>query len=360
MKILVAFVATLFTALVTPSEWRRVEAPIVPEWPRDHGAHLDARTEWWYVTGDLVDERGTEFGFQVTIFRQGLEPGDPVRGESPLRARHALAAHVTLTEVATGKFRQAERLRRMAAGLAAVSTTDLDSMVEDVEIKRAQDGTIHVIASAREVGFELDLQLIPTKPLVMHGATGISQKGPEPGNVSVYVSSTRLATSGTLRLDGRALTVRGESWFDHEWGSSQLGSGVVGWDWTGVRLDDGREIMLYRMRRLDGTPTAFSAGTLVLKDGTAKPLALRDFTFEPLDTWTSATTGARYPLRWRIVVPTAGIDGELAARIEPCEVDARASSGTVYWEGPARLTGSVTGSGFLELAGYADSLAARF
>jgi len=360
MNIFVSIVAAFLATTSTPSEWQRIESPLVPQWPRDHGAHLDARTEWWYLTGDLVDELGSEFAFQVTIFRQGLEPGDPVRGESPLRARHALAAHVTLTEIAAGKFRQAERLRRMAAGLAAASTTDLDAFVEDVALKRAQDGTIHAIASAREVGFELDLQCLPAKPIVMHGATGISRKGPEPGNASAYASSTRLATSGTLRLDGRTLAVRGESWFDHEWGSSQLGSGVVGWDWTGVRLDDGRELMLYRLRRADGTPTPFSAGTLVLKDGTPVPLALGDFTFEPLKTWTSAATGARYPLRWRVVVPVAGIDGELAARIEPCEVVASASSGTVYWEGPARLTGSVTGSGFLELAGYAESLAARF
>jgi len=360
VKILLSIVAALCTIATTPDGWKRIEAPLVPEWPRDHGAHLDARTEWWYVTGDLVDPSGTEFAFQVTIFRQGLEAGEAARGESPLRARHALAAHVTLTEVATGKFRQTERLRRMAAGLASASDSDLDAFVEDVAIRRTADGSFHAIAAAREVGFELDLSLVPAKPVVMHGATGISQKGAEPGNASAYASATRLVTRGTLRLDGRELAVRGEAWLDHEWGSSQLGAGVVGWDWTGVRLDDGRELMLYRLRRADGTPTAFSAGTLVAQDGTARHLALADFTFEPLSTWTSAVTGARYPLRWRVVVPSAGIDGELSARVEPCEVDARTTTGTVYWEGPARLTGSVGGSAFLELAGYVDSLAARF
>lgn len=360
MKFVLSIVAAFFAVIGTPSEWQRIEAPLVPQWPRDHGAHLETRTEWWYVTGDLVDERGTEFAFQVTIFRQGLEPGEPTRGESPLRARHALAAHVTLTEIATGKFRKAERVRRMAAGLAATSTADLDAHVEDVAMLRATDGSFHVVAAAREVGFELDLGVVPTKPIVMHGASGISRKGPEPGNASAYASATRLATQGTLRLDGRELRVRGEAWFDHEWGSSQLGAGVVGWDWTGMRLDDGRELMLYQLRRADGTATPFSAGTLVAKDGTARHLALADFTFEPLSTWTSTATGARYPLRWRVVVPSADIDGELSAKVDTCEVDARTTTGTVYWEGSARFTGSVGGSGFLELAGYVDSLAARF
>ncbi len=141
---------------------------------------------------------------------------------------------------------------------------------------------------------------------------------------------------------------------------SQLGPGVVGWDWTGLRLDDGRELMLYRLRRADGSPTEHSAGTLIEHDGTSRSLGLADFEFAPLSTWTSPASDARYPLRWRIAVPSAGIAGELAARMDACEIDGRTSTGTVYWEGPAVLSGSVAGSGYLELAGYAASLAARF
>lgn len=340
--------------------WRRIEAPLATSWPRDHGAHEDVRTEWWYATGEIEDEGGRAFGFQITIFRQGLDPRAPRPGEAPLRARQALAAHAALVEIDTGRFRHVERLRRAGAGLAGASSADLAAHVEDVALARGPDGVIRAQVAARAAGFELDLALTPTKPLVLHGASGVSQKGPEPGNASAYQSWTRLAVAGSLRLDGREAPVRGAAWFDHEWGTSQLGAGVAGWDWTGLRLDDGRELMLYRLRRADGTPTPFSAGTLVERDGTARSLQLADFTFEPLAWWTSPTSGARYPLRWRVEVPAAGVVGELAARVEACEVDGRASTGTVYWEGPARLAGSVGGSGYLELSGYADSLATRF
>jgi len=346
--------------LALASGWRLIEPPIATSWPRDHGAHLDVRTEWWYLTGEFVDPSGENHGFQVTIFRQGLDPRDPEPGDAPLRARHALAAHVALASTSTGRMRHAQRLRRIGAGLAWASETDLDVGLEDVTIRRELDGTLVVAAGAREAGFALELTLTPEKPLVLHGATGVSQKGPGRGNASVYASFPRLALRGTLHLDGRARAVTGAAWFDHEWGTSQLGEGVVGWDWTGLRLDDGRELMLYRLRRADGSISEYSAGTLVERDGSTQSLAPADFEFAPLATWTSPASDARYPVRWRIAVPSAGITGELAARMDACEIDGRTSTGTVYWEGPARLTGSVGGSGYLELSGYAESMERRF
>lgn len=352
--------ALLACASALAGDWRRIEPPLALSWPRDHGAHLDVRTEWWYLTGEFEDEAGATRGFQVTVFRQGLDARAPRPGDAPLRARHALAAHVALADVAAGKFRHVERLRRMGAGLAWASETDLDVGVEDVTIRRDADGTLLVAAGAREAGFALELALSPEKPLVVHGATGVSQKAAGAGNASAYQSFTRLALRGTLRLDGRDLAVRGAAWFDHEWGTSQLGEGVVGWDWAGLRLDDGRELMLYRLRRADGSPTPFSAGTLVERDGTARSLGLADFEFAPLSTWTSPASGARYPLQWSVAVPSAGIRGEIAARLDACELDGRTSTGTVYWEGPVRMTGSVGGLGYLELSGYAGSMASRF
>jgi len=355
-----AALAQLVPAASSPADWRRIEPPLAVSWPRDHGAHLDVRTEWWYLTGEFEDADGASFGFQVTIFRQGLDANPPRAGDAPLRARHALAAHVALVDVAAGTLHHAERLRRMGAGLAWASESDLDVGVEDVTIRREADGKLIVSAGAREAGFALDLVLDPEKPVVMHGATGVSQKGSERGNASAYASFPRLATSGTLTRDGRARAVRGAAWFDHEWGTSQLGDGVVGWDWTGLRLDDGRELMLYRLRRADGSPSPYSAGTLVSRDGTSQSLAPGDFEFAPIGTWKSDASGATYPVRWRLAVPSAGISGTLAARVEACEIDGRASTGTIYWEGPARLAGTVPGSGYLELSGYATSLATRF
>jgi predicted secreted hydrolase len=347
-------------------DWSRIEAPIAVHWPRDHGAHFDVRTEWWYATGEFADGDGHRFGFQVTVFRQGLDHRPPRDGDAPLRARQALAANVALTDLGAGTLRYTERLRRLGAGLAWASETDLDVGIEDVTLRRTNSGAIAIAAGARAAGFTLELELSPEKAVVMHGATGVSRKGPEPGNASAYASFSRLAVTGRLRLrDGAAESVRavhGAAWFDHEWGTSQLGDGVVGWDWTGLRLDDGRELMLYRLRTADGTASPFSAGTLIERDGSARSLAPEEFEFAPAadGTWRSPASGARYSLRWRVSVPSAGIRGELAARLEPCELDARASTGTIYWEGPAGLAGTVAGTGFLELAGYATSLAGDF
>lgn len=357
---LIALSSAFGAAPSDPDAWRRIEPPLATTWPRDHGAHLDVRTEWWYATGEIDGADGSTHGVQVTIFRQGLDATPLAPGDAPLRAKHALAAHVALVDLASGELRHVERLRRLGAGLAWASESDLDVGLDDVSMERDPGGTIAITAGAREAGFALELRLAPAKPFVLHGATGVSQKGPERGNASAYASCTRLAVTGTLRRDGRETAVRGAAWFDHEWGTSQLGLGVVGWDWTGLRLDDGRELMLYRLRRADGTPSAHSAGTLVERDGSTRALGASDFAFEPISTWTSPATGARYPVRWRVAVASAGIEGTLAARVDACEIDGRASTGTVYWEGPARLSGASAGAGYLELSGYATSLASRF
>ncbi len=346
---------------VASDGWSRIVAPLTVHWPRDHGAHFDTRTEWWYVTGEFATEDGARFGFQVTVFRQGLDPAQPEPGAAPLRARHALAAHVALADLGAGTFAHVERLRRIGAGLAWASDTDLDVGIEDVTLRRTGDDTFAISAGAREVGFALELDLVAEKPVVMHGATGISRKGADAGNASAYASIPRLTVQGTLRRGGAEQPVRGAAWLDHEWGSSQLGVGVVGWDWTGLRLDDGRELMLYRLRRADGSASPFSAGTLVERDGTSRSLSLDEFEFAPREArWASPASGARYPLRWNIAVPSAGIHGEVAAVIEPCEIDATDTVGTIYWEGPARLDGTAAGSGYMELAGYARSLANGF
>ncbi len=161
-------------------------------------------------------------------------------------------------------------------------------------------------------------------------------------------------------MGGRTLAVHGEAWFDHEWGTSQLGPGVVGWDWLGLRLADGRDLMLYRLRRADGSATPESAGTLVARDGSTRRLAAGDFTFAPSRWWTSPRTDARYPALVRVTVPGAGLDVEVRPEIADAELDARRSTGTIYWEGPVAVTGTVTGDGYAEFTGYAASLARRF
>lgn len=363
MHAAVALTLALAAAVHTFSgDWKRlVPRPDAAEraWPRDHGAHPDYRTEWWYATGELAAEDGARFGVQLTVFRQGVAPGSAAEGESPLRARHVFAGHLVVIDLASGRLVRAERLRRNTPGLASSSTEGLDVALEGWSM-RMEGGEVHLCADDRERGLALDLALRPTKPLVLHGADGLSRKGAEAGNVSVYASWTRLDTRGTLTLDGRAHSVRGESWFDHEWGTTQLGADVVGWDWFGLRLDDGRELMLYRLRRKDGSAHPASAATLVAKDGSTQHLPFARFAYESSATWKSPASGAAYPARWRLRLAEANLDLELVPRVADCEIDGRASTGVIYWEGPVEVRGSATGSGYAELTGYAGSLAGRF
>jgi predicted secreted hydrolase len=339
--------------------WRSVEPPLELSFPRDHGAHPDYRTEWWYATGIVRGGDGRTFGYQLTFFRQGVDPSPPRPGDSDLRARQIKAAHLAVADVSDRRFRYGQRLRRTAGGLAGFATGDLDLWVDDWTMRRATDGSLTLAATDRDSGIAVDLRLAPRTPLVPQGEGGVSRKGPEPGNASAYVSWTRLETRGTVRLDGSAWEVTGTSWFDHEWGSTELGAEVVGWDWVGLRLEDGRDLMLYRLRRADGSASPFSAGTLVGRDGATTHLAADAFSWEALSTWTSPHTKASYPARVRVRVPSAGLDLRLSPLLADAEVDARPSTGTVYWEGPVRVSGSTAGEGYMELTGYASSLGGR-
>lgn len=357
--------AALLLALVPPQEeaWKRVGPELELVFPTDHGAHPEFETEWWYLTGHLEDEAGARFGFQFTVFRRGLEPG--ARGEgSALRATEAYAGHLALTDVARGETRFAERLRR-SSPLARAATDELDVHLEDWSLVRAQASalssseTLVLEAGDPARGFAYSLRLTPEKPLVLHGERGYSRKGADPGNASAYVSWTRLAVTGTLRLDGTERTVTGSAWYDHEFGSTVLADGAVGWDWLSLQLADGRELMAFVLRDAAGAPLAASAGTLVERDGTPRPLARADFRLSATARWTSPRTGATYPAGWTLALPAHNLELTLTPLVPDCELVGSAMD-VAYWEGPIDVSGTVTGRGYAELTGYHGSLAGRF
>jgi len=355
-----AAAALLLAAMATGETWRTVTAPLSLAFPADHGAHPQHRTEWWYVTGLVEEPGGRRFGYQLTFFRQGLEPGPPPPGASELAPRQALAAHVAVADLAAGRLHHAQRLRRAAAGLAGAAVGDLHVWLEEWEIRRGDGDVLTLGAGDRAAGVALELRLVPTRPLVRHGESGVSRKGPEPGNASAYLTWTRLATAGTLTVGARTFPVTGTSWLDHEWGSTQLGADVVGWDWLGVRLEDGRDLMVYRLRRTDGSASPHSAGTVVHPDGSTLPLGPDDLQLLPLSHWQSPRTGAAYPSPLRLRIPRAGLDLLVTPLLPDAELDARSSTGVIYWEGPVALSGTASGEGYMELTGYASSLAGRF
>jgi predicted secreted hydrolase len=356
-----------FALAVVPQgeDWKRIEPGVVLTFPADHGAHPGFKTEWWYLTGLLEDASGARFGFQFTVFRSELEPGEGPEEDSPLRADEAYAGHLVLTDIGADATRFAERLRR-AGPLAQAARSELDVRLEDWSLVRrpgsgaGREGELELRAGDPARGFELEFRLRPEKPLVLHGARGYSRKGDDLGNASAYVSWSRLALTGTLRLDGGERAVHGSAWYDHEFGSSVLADGAVGWDWFGLQLEDGRDLMLFVLRDERGAALPASAATLIDLEGAPRALRREDFTLRSTATWKSPRTSASYPAGWTISIPGEALELTLAPLVQDSELVSTASTGVSYWEGPVELTGSTPGRGYAELTGYAGSLAGRF
>jgi predicted secreted hydrolase len=328
--------------------------------PRDHGPHFDYQTEWWYYTGNLSAGEGRHFGFQLTFFRRGLSPGPPPDGPG-LATNQVFFAHLAVTDVAAGSHRFAERWARGAGRLAGARAEPLAVWLEDwrVEATSPDGATVRVVA--RDGPLLLDLHLQSLKPLVRHGDRGLSPKSREPGNASHYIGYTRLQARGRLASQGREVAVSGEAWFDHEWSTSALGEGAVGWDWFSLQLDDRGELMYFQIRRDDGSIEPVSGGTVVAPAGGTRRISASDVSLGVLARWTSPETGATYPARWRLRVPSEGLD----LLVEPLLTSQEMRTSFVYWEGAVRLSGTragraVSGHGYVELTGYARSMQGVF
>ncbi|MDX1608996.1 MAG: lipocalin-like domain-containing protein [Halofilum sp. (in: g-proteobacteria)] len=317
--------------------------------PHDHGAHPAFRNEWWYVTGNLDDGAGRRYGFQLTLFRIGLAPGRAQRA-SAWATHQVWMGHLALTDVAGGRFHAAERFARGGdLGLAGAARDPVRIWLEDWRLERGEDGDWQIAAATDT--FALELALRPQKPPVPQGERGLSRKSDEPGNASYYYSLPRLAVDGAIRVAGERRPVRGHAWLDREWSTSALGAGQVGWDWFALQLDDGRDLMVYRLRRRDGATDPHSAGSLIGPDGVKTALDHRDVAIEVLERWTSPR-GTTYPARWRLDAP--GLDGPLT--VVPVLPDQELDLSVRYWEGAVDVLrdGEPVGRGYVELAGYAE------
>ena len=313
--------------------------------PEDSGPHPGYQTEWWYYTGNLRDSSGRRFGYQLTFFRRALSP-DSADRQSGWAAEQVYFAHFTVSDIENNKFYTAERWSRAALGLAGAQADPHRVWVEDWSSGKDGDG-LKLIASEND--FSIDLRLEPQKPVVLHGDRGLSQKGGEPGSASYYYSVTRLKTEGSLTVDGREFKLEGLSWLDREWSTSALGEDIQGWDWFSIQLDDGRDIMLYRLRGKDSSTDIHSSGTLIEKDGTAVTLDASQFSIKALDTWQSPETQVVYPSKWRVSVPEYAID----LTVTPYQPDQELNLSFVYWEGAVGISGgTASGSGYVELTGY--------
>lgn len=348
-------------ALSSEDGFQPVTGPCRLAFPADHGPHADYRTEWWYYTGNLSDAKGRRFGFQLTFFRVGLQAPhgrrDWPQPPSAWRSDQMYLAHAALSDIDNGRHRKAETMARPVLSLAGTEQRDgaVTIGVHDWQAVIRPAGH-RLVAETDHFAIRLDLQTI--KPPVMHGDAGYHRKGQEPGRASCYYSFTRLAATGTLTVEGLHHDVRGSAWMDHEFGTAPLQPGITGWDWFSLQLSDGTEVMLYLLRQADGTRNAASGGTFVPASGAPHHLASDDVTVEPRDYWTSPRSGGRYPIQWRLRIPSLGLDLLLSADLKDQEMDTLDTTGVIYWEGSVNAAGTrdgepLEGVGYVELTGYA-------
>ncbi|MDM7953158.1 MAG: lipocalin-like domain-containing protein [Cyanobium sp. CZS 25K] len=376
LRILVALVALALLLLAGPSpagassiQWGEVPAPegfvraLTPRpwrFPADFAAHPEYQTEWWYYTGNLESDEGRPFGYQFTIFRQALQaeaPGGTADDgqSSPWRTPQVYSAHVTVSDIAADTFLQEERFARGALGLAGAASDPYAVWLNDWRIDA--EGPDRVRLRAGTGAMAIDLSLGQSRPPVLQGRDGLSRKGPEPGNASHYYSLVQQPTDGSITVAGRTHAVHGVSWKDHEFSTSVLSPGTVGWDWFSAQFDDGSALMLYGLRGEDGSKEPFSGGRWI--DGQDEvALDADDFELTVTGRWHSPHSGARYPAAWTLRVPRL----DLTLAITPLMADQELiTTSATYWEGALRYEGQrgerpLRGRGYGELTGYADRL----
>ncbi len=354
--------ARISVAVADATGFERADGPRPLTFPEAHGPHPDFQTEWWYFTGNLSDDAGNRYGYQFTIFRRALTPpGDRAERASDWSADQVYMAHFTLTDASRDSHQAFERYSRGAAGLAGAQAAPFSVWLEDWQVTEVDTDTWHI--SAAQDGYQLELDVTRTKPPALQGDQGYSQKGEAPGNASYYYSLTRMASVGTLIFDGYQAAVEGWSWMDHEYSTSALSEGQIGWDWFSLQLDDNTEIMLYYVRREDGSVDPLSKGSFITSDGETNLITYAggDFRIEVLDTWTSDYSGGRYPVEWRVTLPGQDLDLTITALVDAQEN----TLSFAYWEGAVEISGSrdgeiISGYGYVEMTGYATSMAGQF
>ncbi len=332
-------------------EFARALQPRKFSFPEDHGPHPEFRNEWWYVTGNLDDDDGRRFGFELTVFRFSLAPTAP-DSESAWRSNQVYLAHLAVTDADGEDFYVAQRFSRGALGLAGADSSPFRVWIGDWEFS-AQQGSDAWQLRADDSAVGIEFELAPLKQPVLNGIDGLSQKSAAPGNASYYYSITRLQTTGTLRIGEQTFEVSGLSWLDREWSTSALAADQVGWDWFALQLDDGSELMFYGLRSADGDRDANSAGTFTGPSGAATHLHAKDVEVDVLEHWESPAGGI-YPAKWLLRVPSL----ELALTVVPVLNDQELFTTVRYWEGAVDVRGTrhqlpIRGRGYVELTGYA-------
>lgn len=353
--IALAMAALAFAA----AEWQIALPGYRYEFPRDHFEHPGYRTEWWYYTGNVRAQDGHRFGFELTFFRQAIPESTNQASEGIWNPNPIYFAHLALSDIGGHAFYQTQRLNRAGPGLAGASFAERRYWNGNWQVHWATDSGEQDLQAVCE-RFTLQLHLRPEKPFVINGQNGVSVKGPLPGEASHYISFTRLRAKGALEWKNSLLAVEGLAWMDHEFFSEPEENTLMGWDWFAIQLDNDEELMLYRLRRRSEEQDPWSSGTYVDTRGQAHFLSAADFSLTPLETWASSASGARYPIAWRISVPSLGLELNETTPL-PAQELAESEVSPSYWEGAVSYNGRIHGQpvrgvGYLEMTGYARAV----
>jgi predicted secreted hydrolase len=350
---LVALVSALLILSPLAAQYRTAVPGYRFEFSRDYFDHPDFQTEWWYYTGNLKSRKGHHYGFELTFFRQAVSR-DPAQ-VATWDVKDLYLTHLALSDLDGRQFYHSERTNRAGPGIAGASQSSARIWNGNWQIQWVgSDQKLEAI----EKQFQLHLTLHPEKPPVIHGENGVSQKSEGAGHASYYISLTRVTANGQLELNGEQVEVSGLAWMDHEFFTHQLESDQIGWDWLSLQLEDNTELMLFHIRRSDGSLDPFSAGTYVDAQGKSTHLRAAEFTLQPLaESWTSSATHATYPIGWKIAIPKLGIELEEQTALAAQELAGKTKIAPSYWEGAITLEGHrekmpLSGVGYLEMTGY--------
>ena len=360
MKSKFLFVCSL-SCLLFGQAWQTARPGYRYAFPRDHFSHPDYQTEWWYYTGNVRSTGGHRYGFELTFFRQAqrLTP-QAARGESAVWLPDQLyLAHFALSDIDRQAFHHAERLNRAGPGIAGVQDGRYWNGNWQVRWSGSPDAPQELTAVDEYITLHLRLQA--DKPFVIHGQDGISRKGPASRQASHYISFTRLSASGELQIAGAREQLSGLAWMDHEFFTEPSASNLSGWDWFAIQLNNGEELMLYRLRNKASQLDPYSSGTYIDKRGQSHYLSAAQFKLTPGDPWRSQHSGASYPLSWEIEVPSLGVQLKQTAALRDQELWSEDALTPSYWEGAVNYRGTmrgdpVEGVGYLEMTGYNKSI----
>jgi len=356
------FILLLTQAKIYAEEFKRALPGRTFSFPQDHFSHPEFKTEWWYYSGHLRSEDKKSYGYHLTFFRTALRK-EVSRKNSKWTIRNLYFAHLAITDESKKRFEYREKISRGSFDEAGASEYKSGEKafrvwIEDWSAEINASSIQNHILRAGDKEFGIELRLSSEKGPVIHGQNGISQKAKGEGYASHYYSITRLKTEGKIFLKGKVVSISGTSWIDHEFGSNQLREDQAGWDWFGIQLENGVDLMLYQIRHRDRKMDPYSSGTIVFHDGSQRHLTVSNFQVEAMDQWKSAKSGATYPSHWRIKIPGHQIELILSPTTKDQELVTNQSTRVTYWEGSVKVEGKsgsdrIKGMGYVELTGYA-------